>query len=74
LVNSLGFFTAVFREDTTFATGRAQAANNTGRRFGSGLILGFAVGDELAWRSSRYGYTRDRARSLRHYGPWPKAL
>jgi len=44
LVNSLGLFTAVFREDTTFATGRAQAANYTGRRFGSGLILGFAVG------------------------------
>jgi len=33
----------VFR-DTIFATGRAQAANNAGLRFGTGLILGFAVG------------------------------
>jgi hypothetical protein len=33
----------VFR-DTFFATGRAQAANNAGLRFGIGLILGFAVG------------------------------
>src|SRR5258705_13880711 len=33
----------VFR-DTFFATGRAQAANNAGPRFGTGLILGFAVG------------------------------
>jgi hypothetical protein len=43
LVNSLGCLTTVFR-DTIFATGRAQAANNAGLRFGTGLILGFAVG------------------------------
>jgi hypothetical protein len=43
LVNSLGCFPSFFR-DTTFATGRAQAANNAGLRFGTGLILGFAVG------------------------------
>ena len=43
LVNSLGCFATVFR-DTIFATGRAQAANNAGLRFGTGLILGFAVG------------------------------
>jgi hypothetical protein len=30
--------------DTFFATGRAQAANTAGLRFGIGLILGFAVG------------------------------
>jgi hypothetical protein len=30
--------------DTFFATGRAQAADNAGLRFGTGLILGFAVG------------------------------
>jgi hypothetical protein len=38
------FVQSVFR-DTFFATGRAQAANNAGLRFGTGLILGFAVGD-----------------------------
>jgi hypothetical protein len=43
LVNSLGCLPTVFR-DTLFATGRAQAANNAGLRFGAGLILGFAVG------------------------------
>jgi hypothetical protein len=42
-VNSFGLRTPVFR-DTIFATGRAQAANNAGLRFGTGLILGFAVG------------------------------
>jgi len=42
-VNSLGLGIAVFR-DTFFATGLAQAANNAGLRFGTGLILGFAVG------------------------------
>jgi len=42
-VSSLGFRAAVFR-DTIFATGLAQAANNAGLRFGTGLILGFAVG------------------------------
>jgi hypothetical protein len=30
--------------DTFFVTGRAQAANNAGLRFGTGLIFGFAVG------------------------------
>jgi hypothetical protein len=39
----LGFRTAFFR-DTFFAAGLAQAANNAGLRFGTGLILGFAVG------------------------------
>ena len=43
LLNSLGCLTTVFR-DTFLATGRAQAANNAGLRFGTGLILGFAVG------------------------------
>ena len=43
LLNSLSWLPTVFR-DTFFATGRAQAANNAGRRFGNGLILGFAVG------------------------------
>src|SRR5258708_20595494 len=43
LLNSLGCLPTVFR-DTFFATGRAQAANNAGLRFGPGLILGFAVG------------------------------
>jgi hypothetical protein len=43
LVNSLGCFTTVFR-DTIFVAGREQAANNAGLRFGTGLILGFAVG------------------------------
>src|SRR5712671_3378563 len=43
LLNSLGCLPTVFR-DTFFATGRAQAANNAGLRFGTGLIWGFAVG------------------------------
>jgi hypothetical protein len=43
LLNSLSWLPTVFR-DTFFATGRAQAANNAGLRFGAGLILGFAVG------------------------------
>jgi hypothetical protein len=30
--------------DTTFATGRAQAASDAGRRFGTDTILGFDVG------------------------------
>src|ERR1700694_1628398 len=40
----------VFR-DTFFATGRAQAANNASLRFGTGIILGFAVGG--LWRRFR---------------------
>jgi hypothetical protein len=43
LLNSLSCLPTVFR-DTFFATGRAQAADNAGLRFGTGLILGFAVG------------------------------
>jgi hypothetical protein len=43
LVNSTGCLTLGLR-DTFFATGRAQVANNAGLRFGTGLILGFAVG------------------------------
>jgi hypothetical protein len=43
LLNSLGCFPTILR-DTFFATGRAQAANNAGLRFGTGLILGLAVG------------------------------
>jgi hypothetical protein len=43
LLNLFGGLPAVFR-DTFFAAGRAQAANNTGLRFGISLILGFAVG------------------------------
>jgi hypothetical protein len=43
LLNSLGCLPVVFG-DTFFATGWAQAADNTGPRFGTGLILGFAVG------------------------------
>jgi hypothetical protein len=43
LLNSLGCLSPVFRE-TFFAAGRAQAANNAGRPFGTGLIFGFAVG------------------------------
>jgi Bacterial regulatory helix-turn-helix protein, lysR family len=31
--------------DTIFSTGLEQAANNVGLRFGTGLILGLAVGD-----------------------------
>jgi hypothetical protein len=43
LLNSLGRLPTVFR-DTFFATWRAHAANDAGLRFGTGLILGFAVG------------------------------
>jgi hypothetical protein len=43
LVNSSGCSIAVVG-DTIFATGREQAANNAGLRFGTGIILGFAVG------------------------------
>jgi hypothetical protein len=43
LLSSLGGLITFFR-DTIFATGRAQAADNTALRFGIGLILGFAVG------------------------------
>jgi hypothetical protein len=43
LLNSLSCLPTVFR-DSFFATGRAQAADNTGVRFGTGLILGLAVG------------------------------
>src|SRR5712675_3098061 len=53
LLNSLGCLPDVFR-DTFFATGRAQAANNADLRFGTGLILGFAVGCLwLRFRSKR---------------------
>jgi hypothetical protein len=37
--------------DTIFSTGLEQAANNAGLRFGTGLILGLAVGD--LWRRFR---------------------
>lgn len=43
LLNSSGRLSTPF-DDTFFATGRAQAANDAGDRFGTGLILGFAVG------------------------------
>jgi hypothetical protein len=43
LGDSFGCCTTVFR-DTIFSTGREQAANSAGLRFGTGLILGFAVG------------------------------
>jgi hypothetical protein len=43
LLKFLGCRPIVFR-DNFFATGRAQAANNAGVRFGTDLILGFAVG------------------------------
>jgi hypothetical protein len=42
LVNSSGCLTAGLRVDTILSTGRAQAANSAD--FGTGLILGFAVG------------------------------
>ena len=41
LVNS---FATRLRADTTLSTGRAQAANNAGFRFGTDTILGFEVG------------------------------
>jgi hypothetical protein len=44
LVNSSGCLTAGLRVDTTLSNGREQAANSAGFRFGTGLILGFAVG------------------------------
>jgi hypothetical protein len=44
LVNSFGCRAIGFREDTTFAAGRVQAANDIALRFGTGIILGFAVG------------------------------
>ena len=43
MLNSFGCLSTVFR-DTFFATGWAQAANNADLRFGTDLILGFAVG------------------------------
>jgi hypothetical protein len=43
LLNSSGRLCTAF-DDTFFATGRAQAASDAGLRFGTGLILGFAVG------------------------------
>ena len=44
LVNSLGCAATRGRADTTLSTGRAQAANNAGFRFGTDTILGLAVG------------------------------
>jgi hypothetical protein len=44
IVNSSGCLTAGLRADTILSTGRAQAANSAGFRFGAGLISGFAVG------------------------------
>src|SRR5229473_7493156 len=44
LVNSLDCLTTGLRVDTTLSTGRAQAANSAGFRFGADTILGFAVG------------------------------
>src|SRR5579859_2127362 len=41
---SCGCRTTGFREDTTFATGRVQAANDVVLRFGIDTITGFAVG------------------------------
>ena len=43
LAEFLGCLPTVFR-DTFFASGWAQAANNAGLRFETGIILGFAVG------------------------------
>jgi hypothetical protein len=42
-LNSLSCLPTVFR-DSFFASGRAQAADNAGLRFGTGPILGLAVG------------------------------
>jgi hypothetical protein len=42
-VNSSGCSITVV-DDTIFAIAREQAANNAGLRFGTGIILGFAVG------------------------------
>jgi hypothetical protein len=44
LLNSLSCCLPTVFRDIFFATGRAQAADNAGLRFGTGLILGFAVG------------------------------
>ena len=44
LVSFLGCLTTGFRVDTTLLTGRAQAANSAGFRFGTDTILGLAVG------------------------------
>jgi hypothetical protein len=44
LVNSSDCLTPGLRVDTILSTGRAQAATSAGFRFGTGLILGFAVG------------------------------
>ena len=44
LVNSSGFLTLGLRINTILSTGRAQAANSAGFRWGTDLILGFAVG------------------------------
>jgi len=44
LVNSSGCLTPGLRVDTILSTWRAQAADSAGFRFGTGLILGFAVG------------------------------
>ena len=43
-VNSSGRGLAGLRRDTTLSTGRAQAAESCGCRFGTDTILGFAVG------------------------------
>jgi hypothetical protein len=43
LLNFLGCLPTALR-DTFFASGWAQAANNAGLRFETGIILGFAVG------------------------------
>jgi len=44
LVNSFGCVTTRLRAYTTLSTGRAQAANSAGFRFGTDTILGFEVG------------------------------
>ena len=44
LVNFLGCVAIRLRADTTLSTGRAQAANNAGFRFGTDTILGLEVG------------------------------
>ena len=44
MLNSFGRRTTLFCKETTFATGRAQAAKDALLRLGSDKILGFAVG------------------------------
>jgi len=44
LLNCCGSGAIGFREDTTFATGRVQAANDVILRFDTDTITGFAVG------------------------------